>query len=34
MNTFVIAEAVANHNRDFNQALELINVAKNQEQAL
>ena len=28
MNTFVIAEAGANHNRDFNQALELINVAK------
>ena len=28
MDTFVIAEAGANHNRDFNQALELINVAK------
>ena len=28
MNTFVIAEAGANHNRDFNQALKLIDVAK------
>jgi sialic acid synthase SpsE len=25
--TFIIAEAGANHNRDFNQALSLINVA-------
>lgn len=28
MKTFVIAEAGANHNRDFNQALKLIDVAK------
>tara|TARA_Y100000592_G_scaffold49315_1_gene78062 strand:- start:2030 stop:3001 length:972 start_codon:yes stop_codon:yes gene_type:complete len=28
MNTFVIAEAGANHNKDFNQALKLIDVAK------
>ena len=28
MDTFVIAEAGANHNRDFNQALKLIDVAK------
>jgi len=28
METFVIAEAGANHNRDFNQALKLIDVAK------
>lgn len=28
MNTFVIAEAGANHNRNFNQALKLIDVAK------
>lgn len=28
MNTFIIAEAGANHNRDFNQALKLIDVAK------
>ena len=28
MNTFVIAEAGANHNRDFNQALKLIDVTK------
>lgn len=28
MKTFVIAEAGANHNRDFEQALALINVAK------
>ena len=28
MGTFVIAEAGANHNRDFNQALKLIDVAK------
>ena len=28
MNTFVIAEAGANHNRDFNQALKLLDVAK------
>ena len=28
MNTFVIAEAGANHNRDFTQALKLIDVAK------
>jgi sialic acid synthase SpsE len=27
MNTFVIAEAGANHNRDFNQALALIDIA-------
>jgi sialic acid synthase SpsE len=27
MNTFIIAEAGANHNRDFNQALALIDVA-------
>ena len=27
MNTFIIAEAGANHNRDFNQALSLIDVA-------
>ena len=26
--TFIIAEAGANHNRDFNQALKLIDVAK------
>ena len=26
--TFIIAEAGANHNRDFNQALKLINTAK------
>jgi sialic acid synthase SpsE len=26
--TFIIAEAGANHNRDFNQAISLINVAK------
>jgi len=28
MKTFIIAEAGANHNRDFNQALKLIDVAK------
>jgi N,N'-diacetyllegionaminate synthase len=28
MDTFVIAEAGANHNKDFNQALKLIDVAK------
>ena len=28
MDTFIIAEAGANHNRDFNQALKLIDVAK------
>jgi len=28
MDTFVIAEAGANHNKDFNQALKLIEVAK------
>ena len=28
MNTFVIAEAGANHNKDFNKALKLIDVAK------
>ena len=28
MKTFVIAEAGANHNRDFEQAKALINVAK------
>jgi len=28
MNTFVIAEAGANHNQDFNQALSLIDIAK------
>jgi len=28
MGTFIIAEAGANHNRDFNQALKLINTAK------
>ena len=28
MDTFVIAEAGANHNKDFNQALKLINTAK------
>jgi sialic acid synthase SpsE len=28
MNTFVIAEAGANHNKNFNQALKLIDVAK------
>ena len=28
MNTFVIAEAGANHNRNYNQALKLIDVAK------
>jgi N,N'-diacetyllegionaminate synthase len=27
MNTFVIAEAGANHNKNFNQALALIDVA-------
>ena len=26
--TFIISEAGANHNRDFNQALKLIDVAK------
>jgi len=29
MNTFIIAEAGANHNRNFNQALSLIDVATN-----
>lgn len=29
MKTFIIAEAGANHNKDFNQALTLIDVAKN-----
>jgi N,N'-diacetyllegionaminate synthase len=28
MDTFIIAEAGANHNKDFNQALKLIDVAK------
>lgn len=28
MNTFIIAEAGANHNRNFDQAISLINVAK------
>ena len=28
MNTFIIAEAGANHNRNFNQALKLIEIAK------
>ena len=28
MGTFVIAEAGANHNRDFSQALKLIDIAK------
>ena len=28
METFVIAEAGANHNRNFKQALSLIDVAK------
>ena len=28
MKTFVIAEAGANHNRNFNQALKLIDIAK------
>ena len=28
METFIIAEAGANHNRNFNQALKLIDVAK------
>ena len=28
MDTFVIAEAGANHNKDFNKALKLIDVAK------
>ena len=28
METFIIAEAGANHNKDFNQALKLIDVAK------
>ena len=28
MNTFVIAEAGANHNRNFEQALRLIDIAK------
>ncbi len=27
MDTFIIAEAGANHNRNFNQALSLIDVA-------
>ena len=26
--TFIIAEAGANHNRNFNQALKLIDIAK------
>ena len=28
MKTFVIAEAGANHNKNFNQALKLIEIAK------
>ena len=28
MKTFIIAEAGANHNRDFTQALKLIDAAK------
>ena len=34
MDTFVIAEAGANHNKNFNQALKLIEIAKGKNKAV